>query len=254
MSIVSTWRDNLNIGIYLTQYGAQSKENILQYIGYTPGAPGITGDHDHYHSRLRTTIDSGAQKYTDREPGWFFIAAFPFNNQFLYRAIWYVDSNRACIPIATDQFVGRIKEWRTKDTNTRIDRTRASVAADALYKIRKAMRDGDIEEYNSTIGELAKDETYGPIMEIVTGHYGVEFAEMLPFISLLLDYPEHALQRIGLKNALRDIRKARRLQEHGMRSIASSLSNLVMLRAGQRDQRPLILTEARNRLGGLFTV
>jgi hypothetical protein len=128
------------------------------------------------------------------------------------------------------------------------------VAGDALYKIRKAMRNGDIEEYNSTIGELAKDETYGPIMEIVTGHYGVEFAEMLPFISLLFEYPEHALQRIGLKNALRDIRKARRLQEQGMLSIASSLSSLVMLRAGQRDQRPRILTEARNRLAGLLTV
>jgi hypothetical protein len=251
MSVVSTWRDNLNIGIYLTQYGAQPKENILQYMGYTPDAPNGTDDYDGYYRRFRAAIDMGAEGYTKRESGWFYIMAFPFDTQFLYRAVWYIDRRRVCVPLATDLLVGRIKEWRTKDTNTRIARTRASVAADALSKIRRAMRNGDIAEYNEVMRELGNDETYGPIMEIVTGHYGVEYAELGQFISLLLEYPGDAAQRLGLKNALQDIRKAKKLQKKSIENIARSLSSLVMLRAGQRDQRPRALVEARTRLESL---
>jgi hypothetical protein len=248
MSLVSIWRDNLNIGIYLTQYGAQPRESVLQHIGYSPGATDNSGNFDHYYTRLRATIDTGAQKYTEREPGWFFIGAFPFGGQFLYRTTWYVNRDGICVPLAVDQFVDRMKEWRTKDTNTRIARTRASVAADALYKIRRAMRNGDEGEYNSIIQELAKDKTYGPIMEIVTGHYGVQYAEMIPFIELLLEVPEHSLQRIGLSRSARDIRTANRYHERGVRTLASTLTSLVMIKAGQRNPKPRVLEEARNRL------
>ena len=251
MSIVSIWRDNLNIGIYLTEYGVQLKENVLQCIGYTPGATSGAGDYDHYYGRLRKAIDKGAQNYTEREPGWFFIAAFPFNNQFFYRTTWYVNRHGECLPLAVDPFVRRIKDWRAKDTNTRIARTRASVAADALHRIRRAMVNGDIDEYNAVIKVLSQDETYGPIMEVVTGHYGVEYANMIPLIELLLQQPGSTPQTALLGRALKDIRKSKKLRERGIYRIADTLSKLVMLRAGSRNPRPQALAEAQNRLASL---
>ncbi len=251
MSIVSVWRDNLNIGIYLTEYDAQERDNIIRYIGYTPGAAGRAGDYDHYYNRLRKAIDTGAQKYTEREPGWFFIAAFPFGDMFLYRAIWYVNRHGQCLPLCIDQFTFRLKERRVKDTNTRIARTRAAVALDALRRIQLAMRSGDIEEYNAIIAELCKDETYGPIMEIITGHFGVEYVNMMPFIELLLTQPEWALQKVGLGKAMKDIRKSIALREKGVRSLGDSMSKIVMLRSGGRNPRPQALSEARSRLASL---
>lgn len=248
MSIVSIWRDNLNIGIYLTEYGAKLKDNVLQCLGYIHGESGRLGDYDHYHNRLRQAIDKGAQKYTDREHGWFFIGAFPFNKQFYYRTTWYVNRNGECLPLAIDQFARRMKDFRTKDTNTRIARTRASVASSALYRIRKAMVNGDIDEYNAVINELSKDENYGPLMEIVTGHYGVEYAEMMPFIELLLERPEYMPQRIGLGKAFRDIRKSIMLRERAVLNVAETLTKLVMIRAGSRNPKPKVLAEAREKL------
>jgi hypothetical protein len=241
----------LNIGINLTEYEAQERNNVLQYIGYSPGAAGRDGDYDHFHGRFRKAIDTGAQKYTDREPGWFYIAAFPFGNTSLYRATWYVNRYGQCVPLCIDQFTARLKERRVKDTNTRIARTRAAVALDALRKLRIAMQSGDLEEYRGIIEELSKDETYGPIMEIVTGNYGVEYAEMMPFIELLLGQPEWALQRVGLTKAMKDIRKSISLRERGVINFADSMSKIVMIRAGVRNPRPQVLTEARNILVSL---
>lgn len=251
MSVVGNWRDNLNVGIYLTEYGVQSKDNIIQYIGYNPGATGTAGDYDHYHGRLRKAIEKGAKCYTEREPGWFFIAAFPFHKQFLYRTIWFVNRHGECLPLAVDPFARRIKNWREKDTNTRIARTRASVAVDALHRIRRAMVNGDVDEYNAVIEDLSKDETYGPIMEIVTGHYGVEYAEMIPLIELLLQNPGSVSQTALLGRALQDIRKSVKLRKRAIFRIADTLSKLVMLRAGSRSARPQVLAEARNRLTSL---
>lgn len=248
MSIVEIHRDNLNIGIYLTQYDAQLKDSILRYMGYTPGAMGRIGIYDHYHDRFRKAIDTGAQRYTERDPDWFFISAIPFGNEFLYRTVWYVAPHGTCIPLFFDQFVTRVMDRRRRDTNTRIARTRGLVAADALRRIRIAMRNGDAEEYRAVISELVSDEIYGPIMEIVTGHYGVEYAEMIPLIELLLQYPETTLQRFGLSRALRDIRKAKRIREQGINNLATTLTNIVMLRAGHRHTRTEALNYARQRL------
>ncbi|MBW2167932.1 MAG: hypothetical protein JRG69_01520 [Deltaproteobacteria bacterium] len=211
----------------------------------------MTGDYDHYHGRLRKAIDKGAKYYTEREPGWFFIAAFPFNNNFLYRTTWFVNRYGQCLPLAVDPFVRKIKNWREKDTNTRIARTRAFVAADALHRIRRAMVNGDIDEYNAVIKELTQDEIYGPIMEIVTGHYGVEYANMIPLIELLLQQPGSLPQTALLGRALKDIKKSVKLRKRGVFRIADTLSKLVMLRAGAMIPRPQALAEARNRLASL---
>jgi hypothetical protein len=248
MSIVEIHRDNLNIGIYLTQYDAHSKEDILGYMGYTPGARGRIGNYDHYHNKFRKAIDMGAQRYTERDPDWFFISAIPYGNNFLYRTVWYVAPNGTCIPLFFDQFVTRVIDRRRKDTNTRIERTRGLIAAEALRRIRIAMRNGDAEEYKAIISELVSDEVYGSIMEIVTGHYGVEYAEMIPLIELLLQYPETTLQRFGLSRALKDIRKAKRIREQGINALATTLTNIVMLRAGHTHTRAEALNYARQRL------
>ena len=100
------------------------------------------------------------------------------------------------------------------------------------------MVNGDIDEYNAVINELSKDENYGPLMEIVTGHYGVEYAEMMPFIELLLERPEYMPQRIGLGKAFRDIRKSIMLRERAVLNVAETLTKLVMIRAGSRNPKP----------------
>ncbi len=251
MPIVTTWRDNLNIGIFLTDYGVQVKNNVLENIGYTPGASGMPGDFEHYHDRLRKAIDKGAQGYTERKPGWFFIAAFPFNNQFFYRTTWYVNPHRVCLPLAVDPIVRLVKGWRTKDTNTRIARTRASVAADALYRIRSAMRYGDEEQFDAVMKELARDEVYGPIMEIVTGHFGEAYVEMMPFIELLLEQAEFKLHRFGLGRAMKDIRKSVALRERGVQSLSETLVKLIRIKAGSRNPRAQALEDARRRLANL---
>jgi len=251
MSIVGVWRDNLNAGIYLTEYGPQGLDTVLQSIGYIPGAADRCGDHDHFYGRLRKAIDIGAQRYTDREPQWFFMGAFQFNGAFFYRTLWYVNRYGQCLPLALDHFVRRVKDRRVKDTSTRIARTRASVAADALYRIRRAMTNGDPDELNAIMRELSQDETYGPIMEIVTGHYGVEYVELMPLIYFLMDQSNYSPERIGLGKAIKEIRKGRQLVERGRDSAALTLTNLVMLRAGNRNPKPQALSDARDRLASL---
>ena len=251
MSVVEIWRDNLNAGIYLTEYGPQALDTVLQSIGYSPGATDGSGDHNHFYGRLRRAIDTGAQRYTDREPQWFFMGAFQFNGAFFYRTLWYVNRYGQCLPLALDPIVRRVKDRRVKDTSTRIARTRASVAVDALYRIRRAMTNGDQDALNAIMRELAQDETYGPIMEIVTGHYGVEYVELVPLIDFLMDQSDYSPQRIGLNRAIKDIRKGRRLIERGRDSAALTLTNLVMLRGGSRNPRPQALSDARDKLASL---
>lgn len=251
MSIVGVWRDNLNAGIYLTEYGPQELDMVLQCIGYSPGASGRVGDHDHFHGRLRRAIDVGAQSYTDREPGWFFMGAFQFNGIFLYRTLWYLNRYGQCLPLALDNFVKRVRDRRVKDTSTRIARTRASVAVEALHRIRKAMIRGDTEELKAIMRELSQDETYGPIMEIVTGHYGVEYVELMALMDFLMDQSNYSPERIGLGRAIKDIRKGRQLVQRGRDSAALTLTNLIMLRAGSRNPKPQALSDARDRLASL---
>ncbi len=251
MSVVSIWRDNLNIGIYLTEYGFQPKTNVLEQIGYVQEGSGIEDNLNHYHGRLRKAIERGAQNYTERNPGWFYVSAFPFNGQFLYRTTWYVCEHGQCLPLAVDPYARNVKEWRVKDTSTRIARTRAAVAVEALDRMRRAVLDEDLDAYNAIMKELADDETYGPLMEIVSGHYGLEYADAGQFIELLLDQPAFSPERIGLGRALKDIRKAKQIRDRGMLSFASALAKLVLLRAGSRNPRPQALAEARRRLASL---
>jgi len=243
---VQEMRHNLQTGVFLIEHDLTSLEDTLAGgIGYDPTAVGDQADYDYCYRRLQRAMQVGREKYTQREPGWFFISAQPFGNGFRYRAVWYVSRGRRCLPLLQERFdLHAMAERRRRDAETRVARTRAVVAADALREIQRCLASGNVQGLDQLYDQLRQDTFYGPLMEVVTGHYGVPFVELLPFVQLLLQHDEQEPHRLLFRTALADIRTGMKHLERGRTAVANQLANLVAIR-GVQNPRMLAESEAR---------
>lgn len=247
MPTIQQQRDNLRIGLYLSNSGGSLLENILRVaLGYVPDQlPSL----ETFDRRFREAQSVGRDAHRNRIPGYFTFNAMPFGGTFIYKATWYVwinpDSNLAqIVPLPTDDLV-RMRNLRDKDFNTRQGTVRTVRTADNIVQQRRAIERQDWLDLQAILSRMSEDESLG---EILSGWYGLPYADIQEIIPQLAD--DQGMFQFQ-RNASR-IRDLQRRLESEQAQLANQLNSWVMLQTGVPSNAPqLALRQAQRRLADL---
>jgi len=176
---LTSWRDNLTLGIYLLEHQGGSLEDALVCLGLTS-----PNDHDFFVQRYHSARERGTLSFVSNKPGWFFIGARPGAEKFVHQAIGYLSRTGQSIILQND-YVGVLE--RSPDLTPKrgtIDPHKRIVSEDVLSTIRTALTGDDLRLGNQVVSSVWKDTFCREILE----HFKVKSDDprLLSFVELLL--------------------------------------------------------------------
>ncbi len=244
-------RDNLNIGIFLAgrPYGAPLDRILQAALGYDPNGTYPTNSFDRYEYRFRTAQRVGRDRYRARVEGYFTFNAMPFGQIYVYKVTWYTWLNRQTgncqiVPMVSLD-LGRMRDLRDRDLDTRRATTRSIRTAHNIEKERQAIAQQDYQALQDVQARMVEDESLG---EILSGWHGLPYADIEEIIPQLPGYLQAGTRFRFQREASNIIRIHRRLREEQAR-LASQLSNWVILQTGLPNNAPqLALQDAITRI------
>ena len=242
---IQTQRDNIDIGLLLAQlqYGTDLDTILQVALGYSPdsGRP-----RQNYENRFHNAQRAGRDAFRSRTPGYFTFNAMPFGGKTLYRATWYVWLNPETnepqtVPLFAGDLAPMRRRW-TKDLGTRTATGRSVTTADDIARLRQAVERSDWVALNDINAQMVGDGSLG---EILSGYFGLLYADIQEIIPRLEDYPEiHQFQRLA-KQVRDQSRKLRQTEA----KLAKQLKGWVELKSGVPDNaQQLALEQAERRL------
>jgi hypothetical protein len=254
MSVVSEWRDNLQIGLFFANqpYGATLNQALTNALGYNALGTYPNNDAEAYIRRFRRAQRLGAEKYQARIPGYFTINAQPFGTIFLYRAFWYTWLNPEsgvvqAVPIA-DTDVAASRRFNDKYMAARGQTTRNIRTVDNVLRRRAALMAGDVTGVYAVESEMVTDGTVGELLSNQLGLPYVDFASILDQIG---DGSSLSIQFNFSKTARKIQRLERDLQREQAR-IVNQLSTWITIKTGlPSNVRALALADAQYKLRAL---
>ena len=250
MPTIQQVRDNLNIGLYLSNTGGALLEDILRVaLGYIPDQmPPI----ETFDRRLREAQRVGRDAHRSRTPGYFTFNAMPFGGTYIYKATWYIWINpesglAQIVPLLTGD-LARMKNLRDKDLNTRKGTARSVRTADNVERQRRAVESQDWQAIQAILARMSEDESLG---EILSGWYGLPYADIQEIIPQLAD--DQGMFQFQ-RNASR-VRNLQRRLKAEQAQLSEQLNSWVMLQTGVPPDAPqLALQQARRRLAELSEI
>lgn len=245
---IQTQRDNIEIGRMLArlQYGTDLDTILQVALGYSPnsGPP-----RQHFENRFRSAQRAGRDAFRNREPGYFTFNAMPFGGMTLYRTTWYVWINPETtkpqtIPLFAGDLAPMRRRW-TNDLNTRTATGRSVTTADDISRLREAVERNDWAALNEINAQMLGDGSLG---EILSGYFGLLYADIQEILPRLEDYPEiHQFQRLA-KQVRDQSRKLRQTEA----KLAKQLKGWVELKSGvPNNAQQMAIEQAEQRLIGL---
>ncbi|MFC1900160.1 hypothetical protein ACFLYN_01055 [Chloroflexota bacterium] len=244
-------RDNLNIGIYLAgrPYGAPLERILQAALGYDPNGSYPTNSFESYEHRFRTAQRIGRDRYRERIEGYFTFNAMPFGQIYVYKVTWYTwcnpqTGNCQIVPMVSLD-LGRMREFRDKDLQTRRATARSVRTAYNIEEERKAIERQDYQALQETQARMVEDESLG---EILSGWHGLPYADIEEIIPQLPGYMQTNV-RFNFQRAAGNIRRIHQRLRDEQANLASQLSNWVMLQTGLPSNAPqLALQDAIQRI------
>ncbi|MBA7474444.1 hypothetical protein ES707_09797 [subsurface metagenome] len=244
-------RDNLNIGIFLAgrSYGSPLDQILQAALGYNPNGTYPTNSFEIYEYRFRAAQRVGRERYRTRVPGYFTFNAMPFGQIYVYKVTWYTwpnpqTGNCQIVPMVSLD-LGRMRQLRDRDLDTRRATTRSVRAAHDIEEERDAIARQDFRALQSIQARMVEDESLG---EILSGWHGLPYADIEEIIPQLADrFPGNF--RFNLQRAASNIRNLSRRLRQQQASLSSQLSNWVILQTGLPSNAPqLALQDAIARI------
>lgn len=233
-------RDNLNIGIFLAgrQYGAPIDQILQAALGYNPNGAYPTNSFERYEYLFRSAQRVGRDRYRDRVPGYFTFNAMPFGQIYVYKVTWYTWFNPQTgdcqiVPMVSLD-LGRMRQLRDQDLDTRRATTRSIRAAHDIEQERDAIARQDFQALQAIQARMVEDESLG---EILSGWHGLPYADME---RLIPELPSYFLGnfRFNFQRAASNIRNLNRRLRQEQARLSSQLSNWVILQTGLPGNAP----------------
>lgn len=244
-------RDNLNIGIFLVgrRYGSPLDQILQSALGYNPNGAYPTNSFEQYERRFRTAQRVGRDHFRARVSGYFTFNAMPFGQIYVYKVTWYTWVNPQTgdcqiVPMLSLD-LGRMRQLRDRDLNTRITTTRSIRAAHDIEEERQAIASQDFQALQAIQARMVEDGSLG---EILSGWHGLPYADIEQILPQL---PSHTFNRMtfDFQRTARNINRLNnRLREEQAR-ISRQLLGWVMLQTGLPSNAPqLALQDAITRI------
>ena len=241
-------RDNLRIGLFLArnQYGTE-KDDILRHIGWN----GDPRTRNRFESRFDYAQAIGRDARRERRAGYFSWNAQPFGSIFVYKATWYVLRNpqnglNQPVPLFNSD-LRSMRDYRDRYLDTLTSTTRGIRAAHDVQEFRDAEARGDLQGAQNIRSRMFSD---GALGELLTGYYGIPYAEIPQILDQLALGNDTSLFRFQ-----RTAQRMLRLQNDLLRSAAQLTEELTRLAQVQGDvpanAQQLALTDADDRLSNL---
>lgn len=244
-------RDNLNIGIFLAgrPYGAPIDQILQAALGYDPSGTYPTNSFERYEYGFRTAQRVGRDRYRARVPGYFTFNAMPFGRTYYYKVTWYTwlnpqSGNCQIVPMVSLD-LGRMRRLRDRDLDTRRATTRSIRTAHDIEEERQTIARQDCQALQAIQARMVKDESLG---EILSGWHGLPYADIEEIIAQLPAYQQGNM-RFSFQRAAANITRINRRLRQEQASLASQLSNWVILQTGLPSNAPqLALQDAITRI------
>lgn len=244
-------RDNLNIGIFLAgrPHGAPLDQILQATVGYNPNGPYPYNSFERYEYRFRNAQKIGRERYRSRVAGYFTFNAMPFGGTYYYKVTWYTwynpQTNNCQIVPMVSLDLGRMRDFRDRDLDTRRATNRSIRAAHNIEEERQAIARQDYQALQNIQARMIEDESLG---EILSGWHGLPYADIEEIIPQLPDYFQGNI-RFRFQQAAGNIRRINQRLRDEQASLALQLSNWVILQTGLPNNAPqLALQDAITRI------
>jgi len=238
--LTQTQRDNLNIGIFLAgrSRGAPLDQIMQAALGYNPSGTYPFNSFERYEYRFRTAQRVGRERYRARVKGYFTFNAMPFGRIYVYKVTWYTwfnpQTNICQIVPMMSLDLGRMRRLRDQDLDTRRATTRSIRTAHNIEEEQAAIPRQDYQALQAIQARMVEDESLG---EILSGWHGLPYADIEEIISQLPGYLQGST-RFSFQRAADNIQRINRRLRQEQASLASQLSNWVILQTGLPSNAP----------------
>ena len=244
-------RDNLNIGIYLAgrPHGVPLEQILQVALGYNPNGSYPANSLERYERRFRSAQTAGRECFRARVPGYFTFNAMPFGQIWVYKVTWYTwinpeTGNCQIVPLVSLD-LGRMRQVRDRDLNTRQATTRSIRAAHNIEEERGAIARQDYQALQYIQARMLEDGSLG---EILSGLHGLPYAELEEILPQLPN-GTFGNMRISFQRTAGNINRLQHKLRQEQARISRELSSWVMLQTGLPNDAPqLALHDAVTRV------